>query len=70
MRLDVFLTDSGITKSRSQAVESIKLGLVSVNGNTSVKPSLSVTGSENIILLGDEFYEDLRYAYPCRRRRC
>lgn len=52
MRLDVFLTDSGITKSRSMASECIKSGLVSVNGTLKYKPSLDVTESDDIILLG------------------
>lgn len=52
MRLDIYLTDSGITKSRSQAAECIKLGLVSVNGRTDVKPSLCVTSDDCIALLG------------------
>ena len=52
MRLDVYLTEQGITKSRSQAAECIKLGLVSVNGNTSVKPSLAISDTDNVILLG------------------
>ena len=52
MRLDVYLTDSGMTKSRSQAAEYIKAGLVSVNGTTTVKASLAVSDSDNILLLG------------------
>ena len=52
MRLDVFLTDKGLTKSRSSAAECIKSGLVSVNGQTSVKASTNVSESDDIVLLG------------------
>jgi len=52
MRLDVFLTENGLVKSRSVATRCIKEGLVSVNGRTDVRPSLDVNGSENIELLG------------------
>lgn len=52
MRLDVYLTESGFTKSRSQAAECIKAGLVSVNGSTKVKASLAVSDSDKIELLG------------------
>ena len=52
MRLDVYLTETGKTKSRSQAAEYIKAGLVSVNGNTSVKASYLVSDDDNVILLG------------------
>ncbi len=52
MRLDVYLTESGMTKSRSQAAEYIKAGLVSVNGITSVKASLAVSDNDDVMLLG------------------
>ncbi|MBE6707761.1 MAG: TlyA family RNA methyltransferase [Ruminococcaceae bacterium] len=52
MRLDVYLTETEMTKSRSQAVEYIKAGLVSVNGSTSVKPSLAVSDNDTVLLLG------------------
>ncbi len=52
MRLDIYLTESGFTKSRNKAAECIKQGLVSVNGNTSVKPSLDVSTDDDIKLLG------------------
>jgi len=52
MRLDVYLTESGLTKSRSQASECIKSGLVSVNGKTDVKPSFDVSSDDEVILLG------------------
>lgn len=52
MRLDVFLTDSGYTKSRSRASECIKAGLVTVNGSVKTKPSFEIIGDESISLLG------------------
>ncbi len=52
MRLDVYLTDKGFTKSRSQAAECIKARLVSVNGSVDVKPSLPVTDADDVVLLG------------------
>lgn len=52
MRLDVYLAERGITKSRSSAAECIKSGLVSVNGNTDVKPSLDISAEDQVVLLG------------------
>lgn len=52
MRLDVYLTDAGLTKSRSQAAECIKAGLVSVNGSTKIKASQNITDSDAVELLG------------------
>ena len=52
MRLDVYLTNNGLTKSRSKAAECIKQGLVSVNGSTNVKASLDVLETDEVILLG------------------
>lgn len=55
MRLDLYLTDKGLTKSRSKAVECIKAGLVSVNGVTDVKPSLTVSDTDEVVLLGKPY---------------
>lgn len=52
MRLDVYLTEKGLTKSRSQAAECIKTGLVSVNGSNKVKSSMTITDDDNVELLG------------------
>ena len=41
-RLDVYLTDSGICKSRQKAQEQIKSGNIFVNGSCVIKPSFSV----------------------------
>lgn len=51
MRLDVYLTDSGIFESRSKAAAAIKANAVKVNGKTADKASFSVDGSENIEVL-------------------
>lgn len=48
MRIDMFLVSSGLCRSRSTAAESIKNGNVKVNGKTVLKPSLYVSGEENI----------------------
>lgn len=52
MRLDVFLADKGLTKSRNSAAECIKLGLVCVNGHTNVKASMNVSEFDDVVLLG------------------
>lgn len=56
MRLDVYLTDSGIFESRSKAVAAIKAGAVTVNGKPADKASLSIDGSEKIEVLSREKY--------------
>lgn len=54
MRLDVYLTDSGVFESRSKAAAAIKAGAVTVNGKTADKASFSVDGSEKIEVLSRE----------------
>ena len=48
MRLDVFLGDSGICRSRTEAKGFISEGSVSVDGIVVTKPSFEVDGTENI----------------------
>ena len=46
MRLDVYLVEAGLAKSRSYAAELIKNSLVTVDGKTVVKSSFNVDGNE------------------------
>lgn len=48
MRLDVYLTEKGICRSRSAAQQLINLGGVVVNGRTAVKNSLEITDSDEV----------------------
>ena len=48
MRLDIYLTENGIFASRSKAQTAISEGRVFVNGIKVEKPSLEITGSEEI----------------------
>lgn len=52
MRLDVYLKDSGLVKSRSMAAQCIKAGLVSVDGRTDRRASFELAGGEDVKLLG------------------
>lgn len=55
MRLDVYLTEKGLAKSRSKAAEAIDGGFVKVNGKTAVKSSLSVSDEDEVILTGKPY---------------
>lgn len=48
MRLDVALTNRGLSRSRKQAARLIQQGSVTVNGETQTKPSHLVTESDSI----------------------
>ncbi len=48
MRLDVYLTEKGICRSRSAAQQLIGLGGVTVNGKTAVRNSLAVADSDAV----------------------
>lgn len=57
MRLDVYLTENGLCKSRTAAQSLIKSGGVSVNGKPCEKPSYEVADSDSVEVTG----EQLRY---------
>ncbi len=57
MRLDVYLTEKGLVKSRERAKELIKAGQVTVDGKTAAKPSADVNGECGVQIVG----EQLRY---------
>lgn len=52
MRLDVYLKETGLVKSRSMAAQCIKAGLVSVDGRTDRRASFELSGSETVTLTG------------------
>ena len=51
MRLDVFLAENGFVRSRTEAKQLIEAGAVTANGRILDKPSLSVEGIEEQIVL-------------------
>lgn len=55
MRLDAALYGRGLTQSRSQAENFIKLGLVEVNGQKAEKASVEVSSSDTLRVIGDQF---------------
>lgn len=52
MRLDLYLKESGLVKSRSMAAACIKAGLVAVDGRTDRKASFELSGDEQVTLIG------------------
>lgn len=58
MRLDVYLTENGMCKSRTAAQSLIKSGGVSLNGKACSKPSQEVTEADSVEITA----EQLRYA--------
>lgn len=53
MRLDAYLVENGIVKSRERAKEHIKKGEVSVNGKPAEKPSYDVSANDKVELTGE-----------------
>lgn len=56
MRLDAYLAESGLARSRTHAQKLIESGYVSVDGKTAAKPSLAVDGASSEILVTGEPY--------------
>jgi len=54
MRLDLYLFDAGLVKSRSKAKQLIEDGRVTVNGKAGLKPSFDVTERDDIKISEDE----------------
>lgn len=54
MRLDVYLSNTGLAKSRSRAAQLIDGGFVAVNGKVVTKSSHDVTETDEVKLLGEE----------------
>ena len=52
-RLDVYLAENNIVRSRSLAASLIKQGSISVNGKICVKPSFLVGSSDTISVIGE-----------------
>lgn len=53
LRLDVALTQRGLSPSRERAQEAIGAGMVLVNGKVAAKPALKVSESDTIEVTGD-----------------
>ena len=54
LRLDVYLAENGLVKSRQRAKELIKAGQVTVNGKTADKPALVVGESDRVNIEGEQ----------------
>ncbi len=54
MRLDVYLAENGMVKSRQRAKELITNGQVSVNGRIIEKPSFETYGNEEVSIEGEQ----------------
>jgi 23S rRNA (cytidine1920-2'-O)/16S rRNA (cytidine1409-2'-O)-methyltransferase len=54
-RLDKELTQRGLVKTRSQAENYIKLGVVSVNGRKITKPSWLIKPEDTLVVEGDQY---------------
>ncbi|MBR1811880.1 MAG: TlyA family RNA methyltransferase [Clostridia bacterium] len=53
MRLDVYLVENGLCRSRSRAAALIRQGLVTVDGKPAAKPSFNVADGMSVALTGD-----------------
>ena len=55
-RLDVFVTERGLARSRSQAADLIKRGKIKVDGKTVLKPSYKTPGDAEITVSGEAVF--------------
>lgn len=55
MRLDLYLHEKGLAKSRSYAKTLIDEGYVTVNGKVAKKPSLDVSENDNVLVTGEPY---------------
>lgn len=53
MRIDLYLVENGIVKSRERAKEHIKNGDVRVNGEVVVKPSYNISDGDDVLFTGN-----------------
>ena len=53
MRLDIYLTENSLCKSRTAAQSLIKSGGVSLNGIPCTKPSQEVGASDTVDIIGE-----------------
>ncbi|MCV3743424.1 TlyA family RNA methyltransferase [Ureaplasma sp. ES3154-GEN] len=56
MRLDLYLVSSQIIKTRSQAVDVIKRGFITVNNKVINKPSFEVSDNDKVICHANQLY--------------
>lgn len=56
MRLDAYLFDNGMAKSRTYSSQIIKEGLVFINGKQSLKPSFEVSDNDDICIKDHDEY--------------
>ena len=54
MRLDIYLTENSLCKSRTAAQSLIKSGGVSLNGIPCTKPSQEVGESDTVDIIGEQ----------------
>ena len=62
MRLDIYLTERGLCKSRSAAQSLINGGGVIVNGKIAEKNSLEITDADEVSLVEEKLPKFARFA--------
>lgn len=69
MRLDIYLTQNGLSRSRARAKEAIENGLVTVNGMIITKASAEIKGDEEVLCESVEKYVS-RGGYKLEKAIC